>query len=76
VLVVDPETRLRVEEMERTRIDAHLDRLALGDVRTRAEPADEQRPSGLEDLRVGARVAFTFKEPGIYLIRVDTLNTQ
>ncbi len=26
--------------------------------------------------RVGARVAFTIKEPGVYLIRVDTVNTQ
>jgi hypothetical protein len=25
--------------------------------------------------RVGARVAFTVREPGIYLLRVDTLNT-
>jgi hypothetical protein len=25
--------------------------------------------------RVGARVAFTIKEPGIYLLRVDTSNT-
>jgi hypothetical protein len=25
--------------------------------------------------RVGARIAFTIKEPGIYLIRVDTVNT-
>jgi hypothetical protein len=25
--------------------------------------------------RVGARVAFTIKEPGVYLIRVETLNT-
>jgi len=25
--------------------------------------------------RVGARVAFTIPEPGIYMLRVDTLNT-
>ncbi len=26
--------------------------------------------------RVGARVAFTIREPGVYLLRVDTLNTK
>ncbi len=26
--------------------------------------------------RVGARVAFTVREPGVYLLRVDTLNTK
>lgn len=26
--------------------------------------------------RVGARVAFTIREPGVYLLRVDSLNTQ
>ena len=25
--------------------------------------------------RVGARVAFTVRDPGVYLLRVDTLNT-
>ena len=53
-LLVDPESRLRVEEMQRARVDRHLDRPALVDVRARPEAADEQRVRRLEPLAVRA----------------------